>query len=117
MAGLVLNVGIGLFILAFIWILALIICLAFSKSPTKIASLGPFSIIAAIIISIILIFIPRDSQFPSPEEQSMVYDYSIVYRSGLIAVMAFFVVVGLAIFLVNHAMQPVQAQPLRKFLR
>ncbi|CAL1538365.1 unnamed protein product [Lymnaea stagnalis] len=117
MAGPVLNVGIGLFILAFIWVLALAVCITLTRSPTKIAKMGPVSILIAIVISIILIFIPRESQFPSSEEQAVIYDYSIVYRSSLIAVMALFVVVGLVFYFIGHALQPIHAKPLRKFLR
>ncbi|XP_005089365.1 transmembrane protein 218 [Aplysia californica] len=117
MASTVLNVGIGLFILAFLWVLALSVCVAFARSPTKIANIGPLAVVAALVISVILIFIPREDQFPSAEEQSVVYDYSIVYRSSLIAVMALFVLLGGVFYLVFHAMTPVHAKPLRKFLR
>ncbi|KAH9504303.1 hypothetical protein Btru_064579 [Bulinus truncatus] len=117
MAGQVLNVGIGLFLLAFIWVAALAVCIALSRSPTKLASFAPISVLIAIVISIILIFIPRESQFPSLEEQSVVYDYSIVYRSSLIAVMALFIVIGVVFYFINHALHPVQAKPLRKFIR
>ena len=37
MAGQVMGVGIGVFILAFIWALALIVCITFARSPTSIA--------------------------------------------------------------------------------
>ncbi|XP_055864546.1 transmembrane protein 218-like [Biomphalaria glabrata] len=117
MAGPVLNVGIGLFVLAFVWVIELAACIALSRSPTKLANMAPVSILIAIIISIILIFIPRESQYPSLEEQSVIYDYSIVYRSSLIAVMALFVVLGLVFYFIQHALHPVQAKPLRKFLR
>ncbi|XP_059164129.1 transmembrane protein 218-like [Physella acuta] len=117
MAGQVLNVGIGLFIIAFIWVLALLICIAFSRSPTKTASLGPLAILVAIILTIILVFIPRELQTPSAEEQYVIYDYTVVYRSSLIAVMALFVLVGLVLYFTNHVLQPIQAKPLRKFLR
>lgn len=117
MAVQVMGVGIGVFILAFVWVLALIVCITFARSPTSIASLGPLSILAAVVISVILILIPREEKVKSPEEESVVYDYSIVYRSSLIAALALFVVIGLVMFLVNHAMQPVLAKPLRKFVR
>ncbi|GFN94377.1 transmembrane protein 218 [Plakobranchus ocellatus] len=117
MANLVFGVGIGVFILALVWVLALIVCITFSRSPTKIASLGPLSILVAVLVSVILIVIPREVKEKSPEEESVVYDYSIVYRSSLIAVMALFVVIGLVLYLVSHAMEPVLAKPLRKFVR
>ncbi|RUS83925.1 hypothetical protein EGW08_008339 [Elysia chlorotica] len=117
MAVQVMGVGIGVFILAFVWAVALIVCITFARSPTSIASLGPVSILGAIVVSLILILIPREAKETSPEEESVVYDYSIVYRSSLIAALALFVLVGLVLFLVNHAMQPVLAKPLRKFAR
>ncbi|GFR82941.1 transmembrane protein 218 [Elysia marginata] len=117
MAGQVMGVGIGVFILAFVWVLALIVCITFARSPTSIASLGPLSILGAVVVSVILIVIPREEKQKSPEKESVVYDYSIVYRSSLIAGLALFVLIGLVMYLVNHAMQPVLAKPLRKFVR
>ncbi|BFZ13690.1 hypothetical protein BsWGS_16728 [Bradybaena similaris] len=109
MAIFLLNADTLLFILAFIWSLALIIILA-----RKIPSLGPLSVIAAIILSTYLIFTPRESQFSSAEEQSVMYGYSIIYRSSLLAVMGLLVVIGFALSFVHRTMAPVPAQPPRK---
>ena len=43
-----------------------------------------------------------------------VYDYSVIYRSLLIAGCALFLVIGLVAFLVTHVMEPVYAKPLRR---
>jgi len=115
--GTVFNVGIGIFILASVWVLALSVCILFARSPTSISSLGPLAVFGAILITVILIFIPREIKEAAEEDQSVVYDYSIVYRSSLVAVMSLAVLVGAVLYLVQHMMQPVLAKPLRKFLR
>ncbi|XP_025100776.1 transmembrane protein 218-like [Pomacea canaliculata] len=94
----VLGVGIGLFIVAFIWILCLFLCLLISRASTNISKLGPLLLIAAAVITIILVFIPREPQFPTADQQAVVYDYTVVYRSALIAVMALSILVGGGLF-------------------
>jgi len=58
--------------------------------------------------------IPREPQFPTEDEQAVVYDYTIIYRSVMVAVLALFVVVGGALYLVKHAMEPIYAKRLRR---
>ncbi|XP_067667802.1 transmembrane protein 218-like [Haliotis asinina] len=110
----ILGVGEGLFALAFIWTLCILLCLVFSRAQTAISNMGPVMIFIAGFLTIILVFIPREPQTPSVEEEVKIYDYSIIYRSGLIAVCALFVLVGLAMYLTSHAMQPIYAKPIRR---
>ncbi|KAK7106587.1 transmembrane protein 218-like [Littorina saxatilis] len=110
----VLGVGVGLFLIAFVWGICIFFCLLLTRASTGISKLGPVLIVVAGIFTGILVVIPREPQFPTEDEQAVIYDYSIVYRSVLVAVLAVFTVVGLVMYLVKHAMEPVYAKRLRR---
>ena len=43
-----------------------------------------------------------------------IYDWSIIYRSCLIAGCALFLVIGMIAYLIIHVMEPIYAKPIRK---
>ncbi|XP_034292879.1 transmembrane protein 218 isoform X3 [Pantherophis guttatus] len=66
MTGTILGVGPGVFILAVVWVLTLLLCMLLSRA----AGLARFSVIlvffAAVIITLTLLLFPRAGKFPAP---------------------------------------------------
>ncbi|KAH3838842.1 hypothetical protein DPMN_112258 [Dreissena polymorpha] len=67
-------------------------------------------VLVALLFSIILLVLPREDSLAS---STKIYDYSVIYRSLLIAGCALFLLIGLFAFLFTHAMMPIYAKPLR----
>ncbi|CAM4615572.1 unnamed protein product, partial [Lepidochelys kempii] len=66
MAGTVLGVGPGVFILALLCVLMLLLCMLLSRT----SGLARFSVImvffSAVIVMLVLLLFPRASEFPAP---------------------------------------------------
>ncbi|XP_041373164.1 transmembrane protein 218-like [Gigantopelta aegis] len=110
----VFGVGVGIFVLGFLWVLSLFICIVLSRAESGLAKLGPVAILGAILLTVILVFIPREPEFPTVEEIITKYDYTIIYRSSLLATLAIFLVVGLLTFVLRVVNAPVYAKPIRR---
>uniref|UniRef100_A0A8C0WUU4 Transmembrane protein 218 n=1 Tax=Castor canadensis TaxID=51338 RepID=A0A8C0WUU4_CASCN len=67
MAGTVLGVGAGVFVLALLWVLVLLLCVLLSRA----SGIARFSVIfvflGALIITSVLLLFPRASELPTPE--------------------------------------------------
>lgn len=107
----VLGVGIGLFLIILVWAISLFLCIVFSRATGAISNIGIAVILFAILFTVILLVLPRED-FAAPSKT--VYDYSVIYRSVLIAVCALFLVIGLVAYLVTYLMEPVYAKPIRR---
>ncbi|KAL4230382.1 hypothetical protein ACF0H5_010764 [Mactra antiquata] len=107
----VLGVGIGLFLIILVWALSLFLCVVFSRASGAISNVGIVMILFALLFSVILLVLPRED-FEEPSTK--VYDYSIIFRSVLIAACALFLVIGLVAYLAAHVMEPVFAKPIRR---
>ncbi|XP_052795787.1 transmembrane protein 218-like [Mya arenaria] len=107
----IMGIGLGLFLIILVWVLALFLCIAFSRATGALSNVGIALILVAILFSIILLVLPRED-FSQPSTK--IYDYSVIYRSLLIAGCALFLVIGLVAYLVTHAMEPVYAKTLRR---
>ena len=107
-----LGAGIGVWITAFLWALAIISCLVFLRTSggVKYASLALFFIF--LIIPVILILISVFSEKISTTTP-VIYENLTRVRYGLVVVGCFFILVGLIYILVVHAMQPIYAKPLK----
>ena len=106
------GIGIGLFILAFIWALCLFLCIALSRAQGVIANAGIGLILLAIILTVVLWFFPRGS--PSAEEQYTVYDSMYMTRTAIISICGIMVAVGGALMVVFHIFEPQRATVLKK---
>ncbi|XP_026548927.1 transmembrane protein 218 [Notechis scutatus] len=66
MTGTILGVGPGVFILAVVWVLTLLLCMLLSRA----SGLARFSVIlvffAAVIITLTLLLFPRAGKLPAP---------------------------------------------------
>ncbi|XP_069750587.1 transmembrane protein 218 isoform X2 [Narcine bancroftii] len=74
MAGIVMGVGPGIFILAVIWVLCLLICNLLSRSGGMISRLSIVLVfLLALILTLILIFFPRAKETPEPVTEKVRY--------------------------------------------
>ncbi|MGH0175843.1 UNVERIFIED_CONTAM: hypothetical protein FKN15_071639 [Acipenser sinensis] len=113
MAGTVLGVGIGVFLIALIWSVALVLCLLLSRAsgPAKFAVIPVFLI--ALIITLVLIFFPRASETPSTVTQVVIVDTFFIGRYFLVSILGVILLASLFLVLPFHVLEPVYAKPLR----
>ncbi|XP_029429985.1 transmembrane protein 218 [Rhinatrema bivittatum] len=112
MAGTVLGVGTGVFILALLWVLALLLCLLLSRA----SGLARVSIILifflALIVTLILLFFPRDTQTPTPVKEVQIVDTFFIGRYFLVSILSVIFLGSLFLLLIYHILDPISAKPL-----
>ncbi|XP_034292878.1 transmembrane protein 218 isoform X2 [Pantherophis guttatus] len=113
MTGTILGVGPGVFILAVVWVLTLLLCMLLSRA----AGLARFSVIlvffAAVIITLTLLLFPRAGKFPAPVIEIKVVDTFFIGRFILLFVLTVVFLGCMFLLLTHHLLQPVYAKPLR----
>ncbi|XP_070549344.1 transmembrane protein 218-like isoform X1 [Ptychodera flava] len=123
----VLGVGVGIFILAFIWALTFLLCLVFSRSQGGLkineliyltreclwnAVIGIF--LGALAITLILVFFPREDPSAAKEVDFTIYDHTLIGRTVLVSFMGLFVLVGVVLVFIFHWMDPMLAKPIKR---
>ncbi|XP_066495594.1 transmembrane protein 218 [Tiliqua scincoides] len=113
MPGTLLGVGPGVFILALLWVLTLLLCVLLSRA----SGLARFSVIlvflAAVIITLVLWLFPRASEFPGPAAEIKIVDTFFIGRYVLLSISSVIFLGCLFLILVHHLLQPVYAKPIR----
>ncbi|XP_029062890.1 transmembrane protein 218 [Monodon monoceros] len=113
MAGTVLGVGAGVFILALLWVSVLLLCLLLSRA----SGIARFSVIfvflGALIITAVLLLFPRASEFPAPEAEMKIVDAFFIGRYVLLAFITLVFLGSLFLVLIHHIVEPIYAKPLR----
>ncbi|XP_075858736.1 transmembrane protein 218 isoform X2 [Microcebus murinus] len=141
MAGTVLGVGAGVFILALLWVSVLLLCVLLSRASRmarnlelpgvngntpslslprkKGCGMEGFSVIfillGALIITSVLLLFPRASEFPAPEVEVKIVDAFFIGRYVLLAFLSAVFLGGLFLVLTHHVLQPIYAKPLRSY--
>nr|XP_033773380.1 transmembrane protein 218 [Geotrypetes seraphini]XP_033773382.1 transmembrane protein 218 [Geotrypetes seraphini]XP_033773383.1 transmembrane protein 218 [Geotrypetes seraphini]XP_033773384.1 transmembrane protein 218 [Geotrypetes seraphini] len=112
MAGMVLGVGSGVFILALLWVLALFLCLFLSRASgfARVSIILIF--ILALIVTLILLFLPRDTQTPAPVKEIQIVDTFFIGRYFLVSVLSVIFLGSLFLLLIYHIMEPISTKPL-----
>ena len=106
------GVGVGLVILATIWIISLFMCVAFSRSQGAISYAGIAAVLVALLLTIILWFFPRGEDLDQLDY--VIYDDMFIPRVTLISVSGFILLVGLVMLLLTHGFEPQTARVLSK---
>ncbi|XP_062995111.1 transmembrane protein 218 [Elgaria multicarinata webbii] len=113
MPGTVLGVGPGVFILALLWVLTLLLCVLLSRA----SGLARFSVIpvffAAVIITLALLLFPRASELPDPPAEIKIVDAFFIGRFVLLSLLSVVFLGCLFLLLIHHILQPVYAKPMR----
>ncbi|KAG8141439.1 hypothetical protein E2320_007061, partial [Naja naja] len=106
MTGTILGVGPGVFILAVVWVLTLLLCMLLSRA----SGLARFSVIlvffAAVIITLTLLLFPRAGKFPSPVTEIKIVDTFFIGRFILLLVLTVVFLGCLFLLLTHHLLQP-----------
>ena len=106
------GIGIGLFILAVLWVLAIFLCLALSRAQGNISYAGFAAVLVAIVVTLVLGFFPRG---PDGElEDVVIYDHTVVGRLTLVSLCTLMALVGFFVFFSDHLVSPREARPLKK---
>ncbi|KAJ7305086.1 hypothetical protein JRQ81_010911 [Phrynocephalus forsythii] len=113
MPGTILGVGPGVFILALLWVLTLLLCVLLSRA----SGLARFSVVpvffAAVIVTLALLLFPRASELPSPVTEIKIVDTFFIGRFILLSILSVVFLGCMFVFLTHHIMQPVYAKPIR----
>uniref|UniRef100_A0A8B9IB29 Transmembrane protein 218 n=1 Tax=Anser brachyrhynchus TaxID=132585 RepID=A0A8B9IB29_9AVES len=119
MAGPVLGAGPGALLLAALWALALLLCLALARAPgaARLAAL-PVPVVAALLSAALLLY-PREEEEEGagPPPGTEIVDTFFIGRLILLAVMALVFLGCLFFLLLHHLAEPVYAKPLRSSWR
>ncbi|XP_006892910.1 PREDICTED: transmembrane protein 218 [Elephantulus edwardii] len=113
MAGTVLGVGTGVFLLALLWVLVLLLCVLLSRASGVARFSTIFVFLGALIITSVLLLFPRASEFSIPEEEIKIVDTLFIGRYVLLALLSAIFLGGLFLVLMHHILEPVYAKPLR----
>lgn len=107
------TVGLGVYILSTIWLLTLVLCIISVRTGQLI---GAIAFIISLLITIVLILIPRVSETHSVTSEK-VYDPLFVLRYCLLAFLVVCISGGVGAFIVYHCMPPVQTKKLRHWIQ
>ncbi|XP_071958535.1 transmembrane protein 218-like [Antedon mediterranea] len=108
--ALILGVGVGLFILAFVWALAIFSCILCARTSLQNAAAGIF--ILAAFLTVTLILWPKLPAIPEPEEIK-VTDQNFWGRLVLQCIMGIFALACLGIMFSLHWTERILAKPLK----
>lgn len=110
----ILGVGVGVFIITCLWIGAIFLAVLFSKVKRPISFLGCGSIVLAFTVTVILLCIPRKSDYFEPEPDLLPPDYLFIWRSALLVFLFVSLVAAVVFLITEHWAVPVFAKPLKK---
>ncbi|KAF7242109.1 hypothetical protein EYD10_11497, partial [Varanus komodoensis] len=131
MPGTILGVGPGVFILALLWVLTLLLCVLLSRAaglasfkdvvatvlilPMIAMFFSRFSVIlvffAAVIITLALLLFPRASELPEPPAEIKIVDTFFIGRFVVLSFLSVTFLGCLFMLLIHHVLQPVYAKP------
>ncbi|XP_036076991.1 transmembrane protein 218 isoform X1 [Rousettus aegyptiacus] len=115
MAGTVLGVGAGVFILALLWVLVLLLCVLLSRASGVARFSVIFVFLGAVIITSVLLLFPRASEIPAPAVEMKIVDAFFIGRYVLLVFLAAVFLGGLFLVLIHHILEPIYAKPLRSY--
>ncbi|XP_004689189.1 PREDICTED: transmembrane protein 218 [Condylura cristata] len=113
MAGTVLGVGAGVFILALLWVFTLLLCALLSRASGIPRYSIIFLFLGAVLITSVLLLLPRASEFPAPEVEVKIVDSFFIGRCVLLASLTAVFLGALFLVLIHHILEPIYAKPLR----
>lgn len=106
------GIGVGLFILAIIWVICLFSCLALSRAQGGLANAGIGAVLLAVILTLILWFFPREGT--DVVQDYVLYDHYGIGRTILISILGIFLFIGLLAIVVFHVFEPLRTDRLKK---
>ncbi|KAM9298915.1 transmembrane protein 218 [Gastrophryne carolinensis] len=113
MATTVLGVGTGVFVIAVIWVVTLLLCVLLTRASGAARLLSVIFFLLALIVTLILVFFPRAQETPAPEKEIQIVDTFFIGRYVLLAVMSVIFLASVFLSVMNYVFEPVYAKPLR----
>ena len=105
------GIGVGLFILIFIWVVCLFLSVALSRAQGAISNAPLGIILFAIIITLTLLLFPRGPA--DTVEDYTKYDDTYQYRTAIVSVCGIFLFLGLIMLVPMHLFEQLLARPLK----
>ncbi|XP_022051479.1 transmembrane protein 218 [Amphiprion ocellaris] len=113
MANTVLEVGTGVFVIAVVWIAALVFGMMLLRASGS-AKLGVIPVfLLALTITLALVLFPRTPETPPPFKEIEIVDTLFIGRYVLLAVVSAVFLVAFFMLLPFHFLEPVYAKALR----
>ena len=109
------TLGTGVIILIVIWVITLAILTLFTFVQSPVRFIGLFALIIAIVTTLVLTLLPRDSTTSSSSESNTIpYSYAGLARILILTFLCITFLIGLLLIFVHEILPPVFAQPIRK---
>ncbi|XP_028277885.1 transmembrane protein 218 [Parambassis ranga] len=113
MTNAVLQLGTGVFVIAMVWVAALVFGMLLLRASGS-AKLGVIPVfLLALTITLTLVFFPRSPETPPPFKEIQIVDTLFIGRYVLLAVVSAIFLVVLFLLLPFHFLEPVHAKALR----
>ncbi|XP_055971105.1 transmembrane protein 218 [Sorex fumeus] len=113
MTSMVLGVGNGVFIMAMIWVSAMLLCMLLSRSSGVARFTGVVILIGALVITLVLLLLPRADEFPEAVVEAKIVDAFFICRYILLALLMSVFLGSVFLLLVQHILEPVYGKSLR----
>nr|XP_032820355.1 transmembrane protein 218 [Petromyzon marinus]XP_032820356.1 transmembrane protein 218 [Petromyzon marinus] len=109
----ILGIGVGLFVLVFLWVLSLLLCVLMSRAsrPLRFVSVGVFLLV--VIITLVLVFFPKQTPSMPVVKEPVITDEFFIGRYVLLTFSLLALLVAIALAIVFHVLEPVCGQPLK----
>ena len=111
MAARIAGIGIGLFILGFLWVLSIFLCMVLSRARGAIANLGYAVIFLSAVVTLVLVLLPRGVD--TGDTSAVIYDNQMIGRTALVTVAGLMVGAGLVGMGLVYAFEPQKAKALK----
>uniref|UniRef100_UPI00398EB63F transmembrane protein 218 isoform X1 n=2 Tax=Pristiophorus japonicus TaxID=55135 RepID=UPI00398EB63F len=116
MSNVVMGVGAGVFILAIIWILFLLIAMMLSRTGGVVSWLSIILLfLLALMITMILVFFPRAKETPEMTTEAVIFDSFFIGRYCLLCILIVAVLTGLILLCPHYLLEHIEAKPLRNY--
>nr|XP_057943828.1 transmembrane protein 218 isoform X2 [Doryrhamphus excisus] len=113
MVNTVLGVGTGVFVIAAVWIVALVLCMVLLRAAGSV-KLGIIPIfLLALTISLALGFFPRTPETRPAFKEREIVDSLFIARYVLLALVSVIFLIALFMLLPFHFLEPIYAKALR----
>ncbi|XP_054990003.1 transmembrane protein 218 [Sorex araneus] len=113
MTSTVLGVGNGVFIMAMMWVSALVLFMLLSRSTGVARFAGYVILIGSLVVTLIMVLLPRDDELPEVEEEAQIVDALFICRYILLALLMSIFLGSVFLLLVQHVLEPVYSKSLR----
>uniref|UniRef100_A0A8C5PPX8 Transmembrane protein 218 n=1 Tax=Leptobrachium leishanense TaxID=445787 RepID=A0A8C5PPX8_9ANUR len=113
MAGVILGVGTGVFVLAVVWVVTLLLCVLLSRASGAARFLVALVFLMALVVTLILVFFPRASETATSRKETQIVDTFFIGRYFLVSVMSVIFLGSTFLAFAYHILEPVYAKPLR----